>query len=267
MPEIKVGFQIGSSLASKHLIDSQYIKGSYMVVQTVAERNALPVATVENDGVIQDGSLVFVVDSKKLYIYDSSRATPWKEVDLGGGGGGTSDYLYLNDEDGLVYIQSESSDPIELNTLLGLIERTSDLETSFTELVAEVRRNIVQYHLHDGTGSVSLDMKNNQVYTYSSPLTRLDLYFPRVIFHGFIAEVIFRGTLDPSNVHLYKITNDGEPREYTDLTDIIYYIWGKLYQELDYDVSENNTVDLIFQFDGINFCCYVTQYNKEYLGE
>ena len=67
MPEIKAGFQIGSSLASKHLIDAQYIKGSYMVVSTAAERDALPVATSESDGVVVDGSLVYV-DALKKYL-------------------------------------------------------------------------------------------------------------------------------------------------------------------------------------------------------
>lgn len=64
-------FQIESSLKSQHLTDSKYIQGSYTVVQTVSERDALPVKTATTDGVVVDGSLVYVSEENKSYRYSN----------------------------------------------------------------------------------------------------------------------------------------------------------------------------------------------------
>ena len=116
MAEVKVGFQLGSSLASKHLLDAQYIKGTYTVVNSLEERNALPVATVNNDGVILKGSLVYVINEEILYIYNGSE---YEELELGGSG--NNKYLYFDKTTNKVYIQDENEEPVELSELLNLI--------------------------------------------------------------------------------------------------------------------------------------------------
>lgn len=71
MAETKFGFQIGSSLATQYLTDSKYIRASYMVVDTIAIRDSLPVDT-GSGGVIVKGSLVYVTSESKTYRYDGS---------------------------------------------------------------------------------------------------------------------------------------------------------------------------------------------------
>jgi len=80
MAETKFGFQIGSSLATQYLTDSKYIRASYMVVDTIAVRDSLPVDTGLG-GVIVKGSLVYVTEESKTYRYDGST---WVEEKAGG---------------------------------------------------------------------------------------------------------------------------------------------------------------------------------------
>jgi hypothetical protein len=68
----KVGFQLESSLASKHLTDAVFIKGGYLVVSTLAERDSLVVATETIDGTIIKGSLCYCQEDSKLYQYDGN---------------------------------------------------------------------------------------------------------------------------------------------------------------------------------------------------
>ena len=77
----QVGFQLESSLASKHMTDAEYIKGGYIVVETTAERDALPVydgtTSPVTDGIIVKGSLVYVAGTvNKSYRYNG---TSWVE--------------------------------------------------------------------------------------------------------------------------------------------------------------------------------------------
>lgn len=76
----QVGFQLESSLASKHLTDAIYIKGGYIVVATISERDALPKYTDSSDGIIVEGSLVYVQATDKQYLYNG---TTWVEFDRG----------------------------------------------------------------------------------------------------------------------------------------------------------------------------------------
>lgn len=76
----KVGFQLASSLASKHLTDAEFIKGGYLVVSTVEERDALPIANNTTDGVIVEGSLCYCTADSKFYQYNG---TNWAEKEFG----------------------------------------------------------------------------------------------------------------------------------------------------------------------------------------
>ena len=78
------GFQINSSLASQHLTDAKYVQGGYIVVATEADRDALPVKTGDTaatDGVVVNGSLVYVSDDSKAYRWNG---TAWCEESSGG---------------------------------------------------------------------------------------------------------------------------------------------------------------------------------------
>jgi hypothetical protein len=68
----KVGFQLASSLASKHLTDAEFIKGGYLVVDTVDSMNTLPKATTTDDGIIIKGSLCYVTNEAKFYQYNGT---------------------------------------------------------------------------------------------------------------------------------------------------------------------------------------------------
>lgn len=76
----KVGFQLESSLASKHLTDAEFIKGSFIVVSTIAARDSLPVATDTTDGVIVKGSLCYCTADSKFYQYNG---TSWSVKEFG----------------------------------------------------------------------------------------------------------------------------------------------------------------------------------------
>jgi hypothetical protein len=114
----KVGFQLESSLASKHLTDAEFIKGGYFVVDTYENLTAtgdaakyIP-ATATQDGTIIKGSLCYVTGTEenpvnKFYQYNG---TEWVEANLGGSGGGTA-------QDGLIYIE-----PIDDGTQTVVIE-------------------------------------------------------------------------------------------------------------------------------------------------
>ncbi len=76
----QLGFPIESSLKSKHLTDAEFIKGGYLVVNTITERDALPIATETTDGVIVEGSLCYCTADSKFYQYNG---TAWAEKEFG----------------------------------------------------------------------------------------------------------------------------------------------------------------------------------------
>ena len=82
MAEItKVGFQLGSSLGSKHLTDAEYIKGGYFVVDTYNNLTSkYTIATSTADGTIIEGSLCYCQEDSKFYQFDG---TNWLEAKLG----------------------------------------------------------------------------------------------------------------------------------------------------------------------------------------
>ena len=63
----KIYQTLEGGMASKHLINSNNIHGGYCVVADTTERNALPVATANKDGIIVVGSLVCCQSDGKLY--------------------------------------------------------------------------------------------------------------------------------------------------------------------------------------------------------
>ena len=88
MAEItKVGFQLGSSLGSKHLTDAEYIKGGYFVVDTYANLTAkdsngkylnYSPSTATEDGTIVEGSLCYCQADNKFYQFNGEE---WIEAD------------------------------------------------------------------------------------------------------------------------------------------------------------------------------------------
>lgn len=259
MAEVKVGFQLGSSLASKHLIDAQYIKGSYTVVNSLEERNALPVATVDNDGVILKGSLVYVISEEILYIYNGSE---YEELEFGGGG--SNKYLYFDKTTNKVYIQDENEEPVELSEVLNLISEMETVKTNVQTLDNKIESGITKYELLENTETYTLNMVYNHVYTCKNAMTSFNIILPKEIKTqiGFLTEVIFKGIINPNNIKINIVKDDSSGVE--EFKNLIYYNYGRIENSLDFDVNSNNTIDLIFGYDGINYCCYITQYNKDF---
>ena len=79
MAEKKFAFELAAGLATQVLTQSKYVKGSYIIVKDIAERDALTICTGtgENDGVIIPGSLVYVTEDKTSYRYNG---TNYEEV-------------------------------------------------------------------------------------------------------------------------------------------------------------------------------------------
>jgi hypothetical protein len=81
----KVGFQLASSLASQHLTDAEFIKGGYLVIDSLSKitpgsPDYLPVADGDNDGIIVEGSLCYCTVDSKFYQYNNGT---WAEKDFG----------------------------------------------------------------------------------------------------------------------------------------------------------------------------------------
>ena len=78
MAELKLG-NIKPVGADNVVVEGKYVKGGYVVVETLTERDALKGASGEN---IIKGSLCYCQEDSKFYQYDG---TNWVEANLGGG--------------------------------------------------------------------------------------------------------------------------------------------------------------------------------------
>lgn len=81
----KVGFQLESSLKSQHLTDAEFIKGGFLVIESLSKitpgsADYLPIADGTNDGVIVNGSLCYCQADSKFYQYNG---TAWVEKEFG----------------------------------------------------------------------------------------------------------------------------------------------------------------------------------------
>ena len=82
----QLGFSIESTLASKHLLDSDNIKGGYYTVDNVNELNSLPKYTNSSDGIIVEGCLAYVKTlptggTSHFYYYENDQ---WNELVFSG---------------------------------------------------------------------------------------------------------------------------------------------------------------------------------------
>lgn len=74
--EKKFAFQLAAGLASDVLIESKYIQAGYIVVPDLTARGKLTIKSATDDGVIVEGSLVYVASEKKSYRYTNNK---WEE--------------------------------------------------------------------------------------------------------------------------------------------------------------------------------------------
>ena len=109
-------FQIESMLATKHLLDADNIQGGFCTVDTIAQRDALPVVrynpetgAVTEDGVIKQGSLVYVKADDTVYKWNGEE-----------------------------YV--DSTQPIKDN--LNSVESVLDGHSSFVESITELQRQM-----------------------------------------------------------------------------------------------------------------------------
>lgn len=135
-------------------------------------------------------------------------------------------------------------------------KRATDVETDLDNKIsteAETRETEDQkirdelkviYNLISDSGDLSCTLSNQTVFTYNSKeISNLHLYWPTEVKQGFISEVIFLGTTESITL--------------PESTKLIQY--GKRIAQADWDYSVHATISLLFQFDGINKCCYITE--------
>lgn len=102
----EAAFRLKSILGSRHLTDAEFIKGGYMVFDTISSRDAAPPYTGDDadgskDGVILVGSFCYVQATGKFYycsaIDTTNRTVTWTEF-LASGSTNYFSFVYLNDE-------------------------------------------------------------------------------------------------------------------------------------------------------------------------
>lgn len=102
----EAAFRLKSILGSRHLTDAEFIKGGYMVFDTISSRDAAPPYTGDDadgskDGVILVGSFCYVQATSKFYycsaIDTTNRTATWSEF-LASGSTNYFSFVYLNDE-------------------------------------------------------------------------------------------------------------------------------------------------------------------------
>lgn len=65
-----------------YVVESKYIQGGYIVVQTLKERDALTLKDkYEYNNVLQNGSPIYVAEEKKTYRYEITDKGPTWELD------------------------------------------------------------------------------------------------------------------------------------------------------------------------------------------
>ena len=77
---IKILGKLSAGRADGVLLDDVSVRGGYKVVQTIAERDAIPVA------IAKTGTPAYVSDEKKTYRWSG---TTWEEETTGSSGGAT----------------------------------------------------------------------------------------------------------------------------------------------------------------------------------
>ncbi len=102
-------------------------------------------------------------------------------------------------------------------------------------------------------------LEHNQAFICKNTLSFLTINFPgNIIFPedpkivpGWISEVTFKGTVLDTGIALTNI----------DPTKIKYYKFGRLRTGIHFE--PNSTINLIFQYDGLNVYCYITEISDD----
>lgn len=134
----------------------------------------------------------------------------------------------------------------ELGTEIDNVETMLSTEAETREAEDQKIRDElnITYNLISDSGNLSCILSNQTVFTYNSKeITNLQLYWPTEVKQGFISEVIFLGATESITL--------------PESTKLIQY--GKRIAQADWDYSVHATISLLFQFDGINKCCYITE--------
>lgn len=167
MATTKVGFQLASSLASKHLTDAEFIKGGFFVVDTYTNLTATGdnikfyVANGEQDGTIVEGSLCYCTEDKKFYQYNGSA---WEEAKLGSS---VSEGTNIDiTEDGQISLKDE----IELTKVTTeVLETPMVLQDGDTLSIADIDGNMVAQINESGLLTTDVNSSNltvgNTIYT------------------------------------------------------------------------------------------------------
>lgn len=116
-----------------------------------------------------------------------------------------------------------------------------------------------KYNIIKTGGSQTVQLQHNNAFICKKDLNRLNIVFPgNTIFPeddsivpGWISEITFKGSVLQDYVFLNNI----------DTTKIKYYKFGRLRTGIHFDA--NSTINLIFQYDGLNVYCYITEISDD----
>ena len=116
-----------------------------------------------------------------------------------------------------------------------------------------------KYQMVYSDATPQIDLEHNKAFICKGNISGLEIRFPNYphgafpgnITPGWISEVTFKSTV--VTPHEIKIFTDN----LTDDIKLIYYHLGKVRQDLDFKTG--STVNLVFQYDGLNIYCYYTE--------
>ena len=116
-----------------------------------------------------------------------------------------------------------------------------------------------KYQMIYSDATPQIDLEHNKAFICKGNISGLEIRFPNDphgafpgnTTPGWISEVTFKSTV--VTPHEIKIFTDN----LTDDVKLIYYHLGKVRQDLDFRTG--STVNLVFQYDGLNIYCYYTE--------
>lgn len=109
------------------------------------------------------------------------------------------------------------------------------------------------YHIIKTDGNVSVTLEHNNAFVLTGVLNQLNIRIPSDYQSnvGWISEITFNGSVTDEFISLNNV----------DTSIIKYYKFGRLRSGIHFEAT--STVNLIFQYDGLNLYCYITEIMEE----
>lgn len=116
-----------------------------------------------------------------------------------------------------------------------------------------------KYNIIKEGGRITVNLSHNNAFICKNDLNALTIVFPGnvtfpdddSIVPGWISEITFKGSVSQDFVFLENV----------DTSKIKYYKFGRLRTGIHFET--NSTINLIFQYDGLNVYCYITEISDD----